>query len=491
MSARTRVAAVAGSAAVMVVAAGVVAAGNPAAEPAAASVEPVASSRVVCPDPVGTPQINSTVSAFVVPGLPGQEGRGRAAIDAQGKGKPGETTTARIEAVGGSVSLTTAGHPLPPVVGTAAGALAPGFVVDQLTYADSGDDRGLAALACASPGTDAWFVGGGSRAGRTTVVVLANPENNAAQADVLLYSPSGQQAAPGGRGIVVPARRQVRLVLSSLAPGVEAFAIHVAVRSGRLAAAVSDQEVFGLEPKGADWVPTATPPARRVVVPGIPARVPGVTLWIAAPDRDASVKLRVFSNDGAFVPAGAESVDVPAGSLIKVQLAKVLDGSPAAVELVSDAPVVAGAVYETFTSDRQREYGYAAGARALTGPAAIAGMPGGEDADGRVVLTSVGAAARVGIKLVPVGGGQATSRTVVVPADATIVVPLTPPVAGKAFNVVVTPPAAGAAAVYAARLSVRRGASAIGATGYPLTTVRATVVVPAAGASLGAALPAG
>ena len=60
-------------------------------------------------------------------------------------------------------------------------------------------------------------------------------------------------------------------LLDALAPGVTRFAVHVHARSGRIAAAVRDQQVDGLTPRGADWLPPAAAPARQQVLPGVAA----------------------------------------------------------------------------------------------------------------------------------------------------------------------------------------------------------------------------
>ena len=108
------------------------------------------------------------------------------------------TAVARIGQVGGSAELLALSASLPPVLAQATGSLAPGFVADQLTFSDTGELRGLAATACPAPGSDFWFVGGGSGVGRTSTVVLANTEDAGAQVDVLLWGPDGPLAAPGG-----------------------------------------------------------------------------------------------------------------------------------------------------------------------------------------------------------------------------------------------------------------------------------------------------
>ena len=478
-----------GAVVVALVAAASVAAGRAEpVEPPAAVVEPVQTTRVVCPDPLASSVIATTVSGFVAPGLPGQEGRPGTAALATSVAAGKASTVAAISEVGGSVQLVTKGTSLPPVVGTATGSLAPGFVADQFTTADQGAARGIAGLACAAPGTDSWFVGGGATAGRTTVVTLANPEDDAAQVDVLLYGPKGPVVAPGGRGVVVPAKAQVRLELARLAPGVAAFAVHVQVRAGRVSAAVNDREADGLTAEGTDWVPVTRSPGRELVVPGVPAGVSKVVLSVLAPESDATVGLRILSPDGGFVPAGSESVDAAAGQLVQVDVTAALSKAAGSLVLRSDTPVVAGVRYLLPASDGGGDFAYAAAAPVLTGPAAVSGLSDAGGLGTSLVIASVGKPSRLTLTTVPATGGAGTSREVTVPADTTIVAALAPPVAGAVFNVVVTPVGDGGQ-VYVARVSARRTTTATFVTGYPLAPVRATLVVPQASADLAAALP--
>ena len=98
-------------------------------EPPAVVVEPVESSRLVCPDPIASADVQSAVTAMVTPGLPGQKvGTGGAQIATlPPKGTAVEKVS--IPAAGAARTLSTAGTPLPPVVASAKGSLAwPGLM---------------------------------------------------------------------------------------------------------------------------------------------------------------------------------------------------------------------------------------------------------------------------------------------------------------------------------------------------------------------------
>jgi hypothetical protein len=450
-------------------------------------VAPVVTTRVICPDPMGSARVSSLVSAFVAPDLPGTDrSKGTAMLVVPKAGKI-PASIMPVKGLGESASVATLGRWLPPVTGLATGAFAPGFVADQATSSSGGPWQGVSAVACSASATERWFVGGGSTAGRYTQVVLANPETAAASVDVMVYGPDGEVAAPGGRGVLVPPRGRVRLDLEKLAPGLPAAALHVVVRSGRVESAVSDRGAAGLRPQGIDWVPAGAPPAGRVVVPGIPSAAETVQLDVLAPAGAGTAKIRVVTADGGFVPVGTGSIDLEPGGLVSVNLTKALGQTNGAVEIVSSTPVVAGVTLLTKATEGARERMFAAGAAPLTGPAGIAWLDGGAASRNVLLLTSLGGASRATITRYP-RLGKASTQSVDIPSDRTVAVPLPSP-DGASSSLVVTP--SGPGRLYAARLWVWQDKGVSGFTGYPLRTFRSSATLPPARPDLAAALATG
>ena len=211
------------------------------------------------------------------------------------------------------------------------------------TRSTSDDIRGLASTECAAPGNDFWFVGSGAAVGRRGRLYLSNAESVPAVVDVALYGPDGPIDAPSGRGITLAAGAQRVLKLDALAPDVERFGVHVQVRQGRVAAALRDQQVQGLTPLGADWVPASHAPARRLVLPGVPPGAGERHLMILVPgDSDAIVQVRLIAVDGSFAPSGLDVTEARAGRVSDIDLAPFAGGQAVAVELKSDQPITAG-----------------------------------------------------------------------------------------------------------------------------------------------------
>ncbi len=437
-------------------------------------VVPVATTRLICPDPYGSSQVGTLVNAFIAPGQPGEKApRGTAVLSVPRKlGIPGKVYP--LTKVGQSISVSTQGRWFPPVTGLATGAFAPGFVADQVSAARAGQWQGITATPCSVPSTERWFVGGGSTPGRTSQVVLSNPESGPASVDTVIFGPDGEVAAPGGRGVIVPPKSQVRLDLSTLAPGLPIAVIHVVVRSGRVAAAMSDRAAAGLLPQGVDWVPASAAPAGRVVVPGIPSAAASVRLSIVSPSADASVVIRVITPDGAFRPAGLDELDLTPGRVATVDLSPALKQANVAVEVVATAPVVAGATLLTAPRARERERMFAAGAVPLTAPAAIAWLDGSAKSVNSLLLTSVGGPSTALVTRYPRDGKPVTT-TVQVASDRTVLVPV--PIPDQvSSSLLVTP--GGSGRLYAAREWVWTDTGISGFSGYPLAPMRTTATIP-------------
>jgi hypothetical protein len=407
--------------------------GTPKALPPEQRFVPVAKASAVCPDPVS----DTTTATTVMLAAPG-------AIDDQTpdsrKAKTGSAALRPLGAPGPTAAhldeVSSTGYAVPksiqsaqdasdskadgqPLAATAAGALAPGFTASMTTRSSSDDIRGLAGTACAVPGNDFWFVGSGAVVGRRGRLYLSNPESVPAVVDVSLYGPEGPIDAPGGRGVTLAAGAQQVLKLDALAPDVERFGVHVQVRQGRVAAALRDQQVQGLTPLGADWVPATHAPAHRLVLPGVPAGLGERRLQIVDPgDSDAIVRVRLIAVDGSFVPSGLDVAEARAGRVSDIDLAPFAGGQAVAVELTSDQPITAGVLIRVGGVGKAKaELAYTAAAEPVTAAAPgvvtdLRGSKAGDTVSSNIVLAAPGKGATVRIDVLPPAVGTSTSVTV-------------------------------------------------------------------------------
>lgn len=452
----------------------------------AVQVEPIRSAVLLCPEPGGKTDAGVRVTAAVVPGLPGQEGPGAASI----RTLPGRNAAdAPITVPGGQAQIGAYGESRPPILAVGTGALAPGFVADQVGRDPRGTGRGLASTACAPAASDFWFVGGGAIAGRQTRVVLVNPDEVAAVVDLVIHGPDGIEDAPGGRGLVVPPRDRLVIRLDTLVPGVKATALHVIARSGRVGAAVDDDQMTGLDSIGSDWIPAAADPATSLYVPGILPGNGARVLSIVAPEEDATVRIRVIAGDGTFAPFERATVRIEAGSIATLDMAPVIGGVAATLELTADAPVTAGLRAFFGGTREQGETAYTAARVPMREPAAVTGLPVRSRTTVRLLLTAPQEEAAVDVTVLPFRGGTDAATPlaptrVTVPAGSLRNVRIATPTGADWFTLVVRPVDGSGPVLVAHEV---KEASSFGdlVTGYPWTPLRTQVSVPTAANDIG------
>jgi hypothetical protein len=476
-------------------------------------IEPVDTSTLVCPEPGGADGANVRTGVMIVPDIAGQDRSGAASVTYLGAPeRPVDATSltpgAGLNAPGAAVQIDADAGRTRPLFIQSEGGLAPGLVAGTYDLGLSGPRRGLAMMACPPPSPRWWFAGGGSTAGRTSILYLVNPESSDAEVDVRIAGPDGIVNTPSVRGLVVPALSRVAVNLSRVAPRLPAAVWQVQVRTGRVVAALQDLDSEGLVQLGIDWVPPAAEPATRVIIPGVLGGQGGRQLIIFAPgDTDAEVQVRILAEDGAFSPTEESTVEVTAGTVATVNLAGALNGAPATIELLSDQPVVAGIRQrhpgvDATVQDNRTEISYSAGAQRISVLGAAATLPAvrgtqvnlwitlprpeGSAADESGATDDTGSS--VTVRVLPFGEGvQAPDPVVVtVPYDRAVAVPLERPENATWFTVVVQP---SDKPVYVAQTSLRRGQRGSLISGYPLTPMRTSVSLPSARQSLPLSLP--
>lgn len=393
------------------------------------------------------------------------------------------------------------------VAATAVGERAGGLEAEQVSRGVDGRNRGLAGTRCESTVQDTWFVGGGTKPGVESEVLLVNPYDDEALVDLELLTESGPSSAPGLRGIVVPGRQRKVVRLEDLEPDQRAIATRVHTRVGRVAPALRDSRyLVGPDTAyGVDWVPRAGLPASVVDLVGLPAGNGDRLLYIALPgEDDALVDIQLTLAEEQFVPVDLREMTVRAGTIAIVDIEKVLEGRAASVRVSSQgAPVLAGAYAENRARFNPiRELAWIGPTAPLTGPAVVTDSRVTRDVDTNLILSAPDAPARVVVQLLPqakVRQAMPPPVTVNVPAGRLVTLRLAdrrfvadPPSDQRPFLVT---PAPGSGPVYAARALVERGLRgplftvmalrATAADGVPVPEVvhdpRVAVLSPSAG----------
>ncbi|MFJ6697471.1 DUF5719 family protein [Streptomyces sp. NPDC091272] len=450
----------------------------------AAARLPVERSSLLCPAPSGSDLAETAYTAFT-PGGGAAAGQGdtkpgkaelvpsAGAKNANGAKKP----TLSLKEPGKPVTAAASGSGAPALVGTADGALAPGWAAQQTTKVAAGGSRGVLGVSCSAPDTEFWFPGVSTAEARQDYVHLTNPDDSAAVADVELYGPEGLLKSDAGEGITVPPHSSVPVLLSTLSSArLTDATVHVTTRAGRVGAAVQAME----DKAGSDWLSASADPSGSVVLPGLPADATSVRLVVfATGDADADVKVRLAGANGSITPAGAESLHVKSRMTASLDLRDVTKGEAGALVLSPSegsrsAPVVAAVRIVRGMRDKQ-EVAYVP----ATAPVGARSTAADNRAQGSVLsLTAPAAAGEVRVTAsAGTGGGTPVVKTYKVRAGTTVSVAAPVPTGLKGAYALTVESLAGGP-VHASRMLQLPENGIPMFTVQPLPDDKGTVVVP-------------
>lgn len=230
----------------------------------------------------------------------------------------------------------------------------------QVQVAAETDATGLAAITCGEGAATSWLLAGATDTGRSSMLLLANPNRVAATVALSLYTAKGPVQAPGLGDIVVPPLSQRALSLAGYAPGASQLAVEVRSRGGLVSAALEETIVRGLEPGGVDLVGRTAAAATAQTIPGVRVTTSAATaaraqvggsqdvqtvVRLLAPLTDAVVTIGVVP-EAAGGTGTSLSVEANAGTVLDVPLGTLADGTYT-VTIASTEPVLAGARVST------------------------------------------------------------------------------------------------------------------------------------------------
>jgi hypothetical protein len=217
-------------------------------------------------------------------------------------------------------------------------------VNSMLTFtADDGDLRGLAAVDCQTPANDLWLMGASTSVGRTGILLISNTSTTAATVNLELYGDSGAIQAPGASGLLVPPGTVRSVVLAGLAADQKNVAVHLKSTGGPVGAVIQESVLRGLVPGGVEYIAPTNAPAVRQVIAGVQAQEPtlaasltgqqgyadaATALDVAVPGpQDAVVQVKVYGTGGqASLPNGGVFT-AKAGSVSELALTGLPAGS--------------------------------------------------------------------------------------------------------------------------------------------------------------------
>jgi Family of unknown function (DUF5719) len=407
----------------------------------AAGLVPLASIRHTAPRITVTPL--PAAQQLICPGALvrlGDEG-GKDATSVHDLGIPSTVSAATV----GSVDSTPLKQPAadgklgaaPTVISTPVGTAPSTLVGAQSQAVHSADFRGFGAVQCAEASTNTWLVGGSTALGRTTIVILANPSDFVATADIHVFGGDGTVSSPGSSGILIAAQSAIALSLAGFAPDLEAPVVHVTSTGGPISATLQQAITRGIEPGGVDYVGPAGKPTNGLVFPGLviqnSAAVAGLlgedgfkdagtVLRVFVPgNKDASARISVVPEDTSATGASF-SIDLKAGVVSEIPIDGLEDGTYS-VSLASDQPAVA-ALRASTVSDQPDSAGFMdfawfGSSNPLTGSAFVTIAPG---AGSELHLGNPGLQAET----ILLRAADGTSQAVTVPAGSSHSIVVTP-----------------------------------------------------------------
>jgi hypothetical protein len=364
----------------------------------------------------------------------------------QQAGQPGSSPQVTTQAVRGGLVVT------------ASGAMAQGLAVEQTSAA------GLVTAQCAAPGTSFWFVGPGEALAAHISLYLMNTDSDPADVQVTAVTDitkGGPLLGNADNGITVPPHGMVVQSLSNLLQSSKIVALQVSTSVGRVVAALRETKSSSDD---GSWLPQSAPPARSLVIPGLPKASGSPELSIAVPGTaTASVRVTAVTQRGSYQPTGGTGIDLLGGSASVIPLPS-LGGVAGAIRVSASVPVTASVVAPGGPSGSPAVVAAAAGPVQEQG--VLADSPAGST---DLVLSAPQKAASVRVVVAGQGASAAgqAGTVVSVKAGSTVVVPVKAPSGHRAPAVmIVVTPLAGSGPVYAARV-VRSG-----------TTVQSILAVP-------------
>lgn len=299
--------------------------------------------------------------------------------------------------------------------------------------ASDGDLAGLAAANCQTPANDIWLLGARTTVGATAVLRLSNPSATAATVDLELHGSAGRIESGGSRGIVVAPGETRSIILAGLAANEEAAAVRVRSSGGPVTAVIEQSVLRGLTPGGVEIIQPTAAPSPRQVISGVALQSPATisklagekghdsvapVLNVAVPgSTDAVVHLRVFGSGGEEQLPGGGVFSVPAGTVGKIPLADLPEGTYS-LDLSSDVALTAAAVFSRGTEPGERVELAVAPADTRMGSDHLAvAVPGGTSS---LVFTAPDGTAEVRVRAIGSDGVLQPEKTVEIPAGRTV-----------------------------------------------------------------------
>ncbi len=433
------------------------------ADPPPAQDPVIGRTNVVCPAPPGGGEVRSMVQAMA---------------NHQAEDRPGLLTATPVGSDKAAFQVREAGKgiirsaPKSTLIVTGERGLATASSAATLTNGSGGANAGLLGATCSKPGNSHLFVGIGARPALRTELVITNPDDTPAQVDLRFFGAEGIVPVPGGPGIEVAGRQSRVVGVDSMINFNGPLTVEVVASRGRVAAMARDYRTKGDDARGADWHPESAAPGTELIIPGVPDGAGARQLAVVNPGRQpTAVKIAALGQQGEFVPAGGDQLDVPAESTALVELGPGLVEQAAAIKLTSEQPVT-GALRSDAPSEDEGgdkvvpDFAIQAAAAPLR-QVGVLPFIGESGLESRLVLSHVGAdPVEVTVEVVSLAGVEVRTEKISIAASSTVSRSITSPL--PAYLVIRAPDNAG---VYAGLVQRATGNSDVaGITAFAVSS---------------------
>lgn len=333
--------------------------------------------------------------------------RSAASPDLTEAGTSGSPSTETLEAP----DLIDAGE-VRVLTGAVEGRTPPMIAAAESVAVAAEDLAGYAALPCGEPRLESWLVGGNVGTGTVDIVILTNAAEVPTTVTLSVYG-----TARSTRTVVVPARTQLALPLTSIAAGNEAPVIEVSAVGAPVRAVLQSSLVRVLDPAGIDLQEAVAGAQQNLVLAGVQAfAVEGddadmTVLRLLSPEADAQARIVVRAT-GSSASTTEFTAPLVAGTPAEISLSGLEPGAYTVV-VEADAPVVA-AVRQQDGSGRDADFAWVTPAPELDADVLVA-VPAGPTPQLHLANTSDEEAT---VTLEPVTGGE--PEEVVVPAGESL-----------------------------------------------------------------------
>lgn len=230
--------------------------------------------------------------------------------------------------------------PVPLLTSEVDGRAAPLIAGAESVSIAEDDLAGFAALSCGEPRLESWLVGGSVGTGSEDIAVLTNAGEVPTTVVMSVYG-----TARSSRTVVVPARTQLAVPLTSIAAGNEVPVVRVNATGAPVRAVLQSSLVRVLDPAGVDLQGAVAGAQKNLVLTGVQAfPVEGdeadmTVLRLLSPEADTEARITVQAM-GETAPVTEFAVPLAADTPTDVSLSGLEPGSYT-VEVDADDPVVA------------------------------------------------------------------------------------------------------------------------------------------------------